>query len=150
MTENNELPKRFAFVADGDVFYTIYLDPKHEVAAKWIAAGRSGVSMISTPDYGNIPTGSILKNGNFYNPSDSNFKNPLPKEEPYPGLYRYTGIIDNEVVGMITFVEFEMGIEMMQMIAAGMSSNPQLVEIPDELMAEVNIGWTYDGTTFSN
>lgn len=148
MTDNN-LPRRFAFVADGDVFYSLYLDPQHDVAAKWIAAGRSGVRMIPTPDYGYVPTGAILQDGKFYEPSDKNFKKPLPTEDPYPGLYRYTGLIGNEVVGMITFVEYEIGIEMMQMIAAGMSSDPQLVEIPDELMSEVNVGWKYDGTKFT-
>lgn len=33
-------------------------------------------------------------------------------------------------------------------IIAALSSNPQIVEVPDDLKDNVEFGWTFDGTNF--
>lgn len=34
-------------------------------------------------------------------------------------------------------------------IIAALSSNPQIVEVPDDLKDNVGFGWTFDGTKFN-
>ena len=33
-------------------------------------------------------------------------------------------------------------------IIAALSSNPQIVEVPDDVINDVTFGWTFDGTNF--
>ena len=54
----------------------------------------------------------------------------------------YAFVIDGEVVWLQTVSVA------LEYLVAVMSSNPQVVEIPEPQMGEVMNGWSYDGATF--
>ena len=54
----------------------------------------------------------------------------------------YAFVIDGEVVWMQTVSV------LLEYLVAVMSSNPQVVEIPEPIMGQVLNGWTYNGITF--
>jgi hypothetical protein len=52
-------------------------------------------------------------------------------------------VVDGEV-GFISHVD-----NSIEFLVALLSSNPTVVQIPDELKYDVNYGWTYDGSNFN-
>lgn len=60
-------------------------------------------------------------------------------------MKRYVFVVDGEVGPDLVFEETSS--DGHQALAAAMSSNPTVVEVPQD--SEVQIGWTWDGTTFN-
>jgi hypothetical protein len=136
----------FAVVAEGEVFNVLGFDEDNSIAEKWIAAFRSNVDVINVNEYKKIRKGYLYKDGNFYGPEDMDFLNPISKEEPDDSVsLNFAGVIENEVIGLITFVKEDMADGYYELIKAGMSSNPTYHEVP----VEVSEGWLFDGTTFT-
>lgn len=58
-------------------------------------------------------------------------------------MKRFVFIIDNEVGPDL---KFAVGNPQTEALAAALSSDPKVIEIPID--SEVNMGWTWDGTNF--
>jgi len=135
-----------AVIAEGEVFHVFAFDEENPIAEKWIAAFRSGVEVINIDEYEKIRKGYLYDDGNFYGPEDAAFSNPIAKQEVNNSVsLNFAGVIDNEVIGLLTFVKEEMADGYYDMIKAGMSSNPTYHEAP----SEVSEGWLFDGTNFT-
>jgi len=136
---------KVAVVADNEVFHIFSFDEENSIAEKWIAAFRSGVEIVNIDEYKKIRKGYLYNDGNFYGPEDDSFSNPITKEDPDDSVsLNFAGIIDNEVIGLLTFVREEMADGFYELIKAGMSSNPTYHEVD----SEVQEGWIFNGTTF--
>lgn len=142
--------KKYALVAGLDVFYMLIMDESHPVAAKWIAAIESGVKFVQVDEYSQIRPGYLYKNGNLFAPSDIGMLNPLDKLPTKLERNQYAGIIDNEVVGMLTIDKKDNPNGMAEMIEAGISSDPKIVEYTNNPKHNlISVGWIYDGEDFN-
>lgn len=134
-----------AAVAENEVFHIFGFDENNSIAEKWIAAFRSGVEVVNIDEYKKIRKGYLYNHGNFYGPEDVNFLNPIAKEDPDDSVsLNFAGIMDGEVIGLLTFVKEEMAEGYYELIKAGMSSNPTYHEVPEG----VSEGWIFNGTIF--
>jgi hypothetical protein len=63
-------------------------------------------------------------------------------------IRKFVFVIDGEVGPDITFEDEGVGpkFEHNRLLAAAMSSDPKVIEIPYD--SEINIGWTWDGKEF--
>lgn len=135
----------FALLADNEVFFVIQFDEDNAIAEKWIAALRSDVELIDTAEYPKIRKGYLYSNGNFYGPEDIEMTNPLPKSTPnYDDTMIFAGVMDNEVIGLMSFVAAEMDPDIYEMSKAGMLSNPTYAEAPSNVVP----GWIFQNGTF--
>lgn len=135
----------FALVAENEVFYVFNFNEDHPVAEKWIAAMRSGVSLVGINEYAKIRKGYLYSDGEFYGPEDVGFTSPIAKQDPdYSVSLLFAGILDNEVIGLLTFVKDELPSGYYELIHAAMSSNPTYHEVNENVQA----GWMFNGTTF--
>ena len=138
---------KFAIVAENEVFHILSFDESNSIAEKWIAAFRSNVEIVNVNEYKKIRKGYLYNNGNFYGPEDTDFVNPISKEEAdYEESIVFAGVIDNEVIGLMTFVNADMQEGYYELVRAGMFSNPTYHEVSDD----VQEGWIFDGTNFSS
>lgn len=135
---------RFALLVDNEVFNVMSFDEEHPVAEKWIAALRSNVVLVDTAGYSKVRKGYLYSDGNFFGPEDETMEFPLSRTEPdYEETIVFAGVIDNEVIGLMSFVAEETEPELYEITKAGMLSNPSYAEIPDD----VSYGWKLvDGT----
>lgn len=135
----------FALLADNEVFHVLGFDEDNAIAEKWIAALRSNVELVDTAGYPKIRKGYLYGNGNFYGPEDTEMANPLPKSEPnYDDTIVFAGVIDNEVIGLMSFVAEDTDPEVYEMAKAGMLSNPTYAEAPTDVVP----GWFFQNGTF--
>lgn len=144
------MKKRYALVADTDVFYLFYMDDEHPIGAKWMAALDTGVTFLKVNNYAQVRPGFLYNAGNFYDPEDIEMKNPLPElPTEILGRNQYAGIVENDVVGLLTLHEEENPNGIYEMVDIGMQSNPIIVEYTNHPQAtSIAAGWTYDGTNF--
>ena len=137
----------FALVAEGDVFHVMAMADDHPTAIKWTAALRSGIKFINATEYASVKTGFLYSEGNFYATDDESLLLPLEKEKVEPEtLTRYAGVVDKEIIGFYSMDSNEMPVDIINLTVAGLESDPEVVEFPQELGVEV--GWTWDGETF--
>lgn len=132
----------FALVADTDVFHIFRLSEEHPAAVKWTAALRSGVELVDVSNYGveDLEENMSYVDSMFYSAPD------VPIEPSGPsGLCRYAGVIEGKIMGFITFMLDEMPEWESTMVKAGLATDFQVVEAPDN----VGIMWTWDGTEFA-
>lgn len=138
---------KFGFLVGNEVFHTALFDEDHPVAEKWIAALRSGVQLVDTAEYSKIRKGYFYNNGNFFGPEDESMSNPLSKTTPnYDETIVFAGVIDNEVIGLMSIVASETEPELYEMIKAGMLSDPTYAEVDEEVSA----GWVFENGVFIN
>ena len=140
----------YALVVDGDVFHTLVMDDSHPVAEKWIAALDSDLYFVKINNYSQVKPGFFYKNNNFYDKED--LENITPLEESFSeaiGENKYAGIVDNDVIGLMTLLEEDLGALRLEMVDAGMLSNPEIVKYTeDENVKSIAPGWVYDGANF--
>jgi hypothetical protein len=142
------LTKRFAFVVEGDVFLTMDLpDQPSDISTRswdrWIAAFSSDPSVINIDRYPNVDKTYTYKDGIFY--SDSEMLYPATEVESVSeGICRVAVVVDEDVVGTITYVKEDMDPEDFYRIQAGLSSDAHVFPCSQE----VSIGWVHDGTAF--
>lgn len=135
----------FALLVENEVFYVLEFDEDNPIAEKWIAALRSNVELVDTAEYPKIRKGYLYNNGNFYGPEDIDMASPLPKSTPnYDETIVFAGIIDNEVMGLMSFVASEMDAPAYEMAKAGMLSNPTYAEAPSNVVP----GWLFEDNNF--
>jgi hypothetical protein len=140
----------YALVADSDVFYVILMSDEHPIGEKWIAALASGLYFIKTNNYSQLKPGFFYKDGKFYDREDLELTMPL-EEVPLENQNenKYAGIVDNDLIGLMTISKEEMSEFEFEMIDAGMLSNPQIVRFTDDInVMSIAPGWNYDGSKF--
>lgn len=139
--------KHFAFVSEGDVFYTTSFDDSVLAFGKWIALFSSSPEIINVNDYPDVNKTYFYKDGNFYAPDDVEFTTPVNKGESLPtGFARYAVVADNDVVGILTYIKEEMDSEEFERSIAGLDSSPTVVPCD----SDVDLGWTWDGESFKS
>jgi hypothetical protein len=137
---------KFVFLADNEVFNISAMDEDHPTAQKWIAGFRSNLKMVKVNSYSNVHQGYYYKNGNFYYPDDAEMKFPLPEEiMDQVDTNRYAGVVENEVIGFMTFIKSDLPEGMFELTEAAMESNPIIMETNNN---EVSFGWIWNGTDF--
>lgn len=141
--------KRFAFIAEGDVFLTMdFPDQPNDINtrdwARWIAAFSSDPKIIDVNLYPNVDKTYLYKEGKFY--SDPEMLSPALAEESYPeGTFKVAVVVDEDVVGTILHIKADMIEEDFYRVGAGLSSDPKVLPCP----TDVSVGWVYDGTSFA-
>lgn len=142
------LTKRFAFVVEGDVFLIMDLpDQPSEISTRnwdrWIAAFSSDPSVINIDRYPTVDKTHLYKDGIFY--SDPEMLHPATEvEDVSENICRVAVVVDEDVVGTITYVKEDMNPEDFYRIQAGLSSGARVFPCS----SEVSIGWVHDGTDF--
>jgi len=142
------LTKRFAFVVEGDVFLVMDLpDQPSEISTRnwdrWIAAFSSDPSVINIDHYPTVDKTHLYKDGIFY--SDSEMLYPATEVESVSeDICRVAVVVDQDVVGTITYVKEDMNPEDFYRIQAGLSSGARVFPCS----SEVSIGWVHDETAF--
>ena len=142
------LTKDYAFIVEGDVFYRMSFPESITIAERWIAGLSSEPKFMECSMYPEICVGAIWQNNNFYLPEDTEKNNPIAIFEsgtPEHGT-KFAALVDQEIFGLLTFPTNEFSIEEIDLLLAGFSSNPTVVEILPGTQAEV--GWTWDGLNF--
>lgn len=140
----------FAFVVEGEVFHVLNLgsDP-HPTKDRWAAALASNPLFVPVHEYATVNPGYLYKDGNFFEPGDETFSNPLEKEDHRVlqgnGGLRYAIVVDNEIAGIITVPKDDFHPVKYGMLEAGFASNPQAVQTTDKAVTD---GWTWDGKEF--
>jgi hypothetical protein len=138
----------FAFVVEGEVFHTAYMDENHETALKWAHALRSDPIFVNIDDYPFVGVWWKFKDGKFYEPLDLEYTIEHEKQikDPSNKNLRFAGIIDNEVFGLMSFESEYFSDEFLNMINAAMQSNFKIIEYSRN--DEVKIGYKLDGENF--
>ena len=141
---------KYAAVVEGDVFYILDMDDDNQIGAKWSAALDSGLIFINVNNYPQVKPGFLYKDGLFYMPDDLNMENPLSEIIPENDTKnQFAGIVENDVIGLMTFQKSEMIPVVYEMIDTGFRSNPTIVNFTNfENKNEILAGWTWDGTNF--
>jgi hypothetical protein len=67
----------------------------------------------------------------------------IPENGPAETRKTFAYVVDGEV-GFISHID-----NSLEFLVALLSSNPTVVQIPDDLKYDVNYDWTYDGVTFN-
>lgn len=140
----------FALVVEDDVFHKLIMDEDHPIGAKWSAALLSGVKFIKINDFAQVKPGFLYNNGNFYDREDLEMLNPILGEtSDDPNRNQYAGVIDNDVIGIMTTLKNEMSDANFEMIDAGMQSDPLIVEYTDHPEKNlIGAGWKFNGIEF--
>lgn len=143
--------KYFALIVEDDVFHTLIMDEDHPIGAKWIAALESGVKFIKINDFSQVKPGFFYKDGNFYDRGDTEMINPISQDiSEDPDKNQYAGIMENDVIGIMTTVKSEMQEGTFDMVDAGIQSDPIIVEYTNHPQKNIiRAGWIWDGSSFS-
>ena len=142
--------KYFALVADSDVFYILPMDEDNPIGAKWSAALQSNIKFVKINNFAQVKPGFFYKNNIFYESNDKEMSSPIIEQtHTNEDEYKYAGIIDNDVIGILTIIKSVMGEQQAEMIDAGIQSNPIVVEYTNNPKRNIiTAGWTWDGTDF--
>lgn len=140
----------FALVAENEIFYTLMMDEDHPIGAKWSAALQSGVVFVKMNDFSQVKPGFFYKDGYFYDREDPEMLNPILEElSNDPNKNQYAGIIENDVIGIMTTTKENMGESEFEMVDAGVQSNPLVIEYTNNPKRNIiRIGWLWDGNEF--
>lgn len=139
------MERRFAVLADNEVFYGFIFDDETEVGSRWIAAILSNPVFINTELIESVCAGSTWDGDNFYLPNDSNPVEVL-NESPIKNWVKYTGVVGNEVFGNITFYQEDFTDDLLMLYRAAFNSNPTIIETTGS--EDVPIGSVWDGSQF--
>lgn len=142
--------KKYALVADSDVFNIFELDDSNDIAQKWINALQNNLTYVNLDNYENVEIGCRYFDNNFYLKDDKDYLKPMPQNlKKSQDVTRYAGIVDNIVVG-ISIISVESSSQTFyEMLCAGMNSNPLIIDISNhELKDDIAIGWTYKNNNF--
>ena len=142
------LTRNYAFVVEGDVFYTMSFPESLPIAGRWVAGLSSNPKFIECSMYPEICVGAIWQDNNFYLPEDTEKNNPIAIFESGTTEHqiKFAALVDQDVFGLLTFPTNEFPIEVTDLLRAGFKSNPTAVEISPDTLVEV--GWTWDGLNF--
>ena len=143
--------RRYALIADTDVFDVMHLDESNTIALKWAVAIQDGITFYNLKNNDDISSGYLYYENNFYLPNDTSYSTPV-EHKINTDLYvtKYAGISNNKVIGIMKISMDEIGKEKYEMMIAGMDSEPQVVEITNNvLLGSIDVGWTYSNNTFS-
>jgi hypothetical protein len=137
---------RFGLLADQDIYKVLTFEDSSIIAEKWIAGLRSGGTLVDVTKYGEVKNGYLVNNGMFFEPTDENFSSPIGESVFHEDVvFRYALVMEDVVVGLMSFVQGTIPDEIVEMLKIGMSSNGGYVELPSDNIQE---GWKYDGTDF--
>lgn len=143
------MPK-FVFVKDGIVKHTQFLTEASPIQEKWIAMHRSGVVMKESTNY-NVMPGDLFLDGQFYKKEEDDSTTLLIEGRyTHPNSIRFAGIVDGEIAGQWgkPTAEFANQDEINEFIDDILNS--EIIEVEDPNQSSVDVGWLYDGTTFTN
>ena len=138
--------KHFAFIADSEVFHISTFEDSNPSFLKWVAVFSSNPEIVDLQNYPDVNKTYLYKDGSFYAPDDTEMTAPVLSGAGLPeGVSRFAVVADNDVVGVLTNIKEDMDPNEFELITAGFSSNPTVVECdsPDYL------GWTWNGESFS-
>jgi hypothetical protein len=138
--------KHFAFIVDSEVFHISTFNSETPLFDKWVAVFTSDPEIININNYPDVNKTFFYKDGNFYAPDDVEMTTPISPGESVPeGVSRFAVVADNDVVGVLTNIKEDMDPNEFEILTAGFSSNPKVVECdsPDYR------GWTWNGEVFS-
>jgi len=141
--------KSYVFVVENDVFYKMSFPSSLPIANRWIAGLNSEPQFVECSLYLDVCVGATWYNDNFYLPEDPEKLNPLlPIESGGAGQgVRFAALVDEDIFGLISFPESEYPPEMSAPLRAAFLSSPVVIEC--ESSNPVDVGWTWDGSTFS-
>ena len=142
------ITKNYAFVVEGDVFYTMSFPESLPIAGRWVAGLSSNPKFIECSMYPEICVGATWADNNFYLPEDTQKNNPIAIFEsgtPEHGI-KFAALVDQDVFGLLSFPPNEFPIEVTNLLRAGFLSNPKVIDLPSDTLVEA--GWTWDGLNF--
>ena len=140
------MDKAYAFVTNSDVFHAVVLSDTLTIGQRWITGMDSNPSWVKCNLYPSVCSGSTWDGNYFYLP-DTNTPIVEDLEDNLNGSVKYAGIVNDIVFGSITFDIESFSPEEIQMLDAGMQSDPYIVEIAPN--TQVEVGWTWDGSSFN-
>ena len=139
--------KHFAFIADSEVFHIATFENSNPNFFKWVAVFSSNPEIVNLQNYPDLNKTYFYKDGSFYAPENVDMDAPIAPGESLPeGVSRFAVVADNDVVGVITNVKEDMDPNEFELITAGYSSNPEVVECD----SSDYLGWTWNGEVFSS
>jgi len=138
--------RHFAAIVDNEVFHEISINDDLEYGARWSAGLLSSPEFINTDLIHSVCVGAIWDGQNFYMPDDLNKENPiLPQDKPrIDKMVKFTAVSDGESFGTVTFYPEDTSDEMLDLIRAGFSSNPIIIETTGR--DEILLGYIWNGT----
>jgi hypothetical protein len=134
------MDKVFVLVAEGDVFYKIYIPSSSAISQRWYAGLLSNPSFINCSGL-EIRIGNFYRDGKFYSEDNIEVSNTQDIQEG--AILQYACIVEEEVFGKMTMLDDD---PQKDMFFAGMSSNPECIESTD--YPSVDIGWKWNGQEF--
>jgi len=134
--------KKFALIAEGDVFHIINMPDNIPIYERWWAGLMSDPIFVNCTEYSEVGVGSYWDGSNFYPQGDIERNSPIQKSS-IEGYERFACVVENDVFGMITYDKTDSNY---QMFLSGISSNPIVVECTD--VVGILPFWTWDGNEF--
>lgn len=140
--------KGYAFIVENDVFYTMFFPESLSIASRWIAGLNSSPNFVECSLYPEVCVGATWNNNNFYLPQDIEKSSPLSKlnSETAEQTFKVAALVDEEVFGLITFPSEDFNTDIINLLRAGFTSSPIVVECSPE--SSISTGWTWDGLNF--
>jgi len=140
--------RTFAAIVDNEVFHEIAVNDDLEYGVRWSAGLLSNPEFINTDSITSICAGATWDGQYFYMPDDLEKQSPIVREDKplVEKMVRFTGVVDGEAFGTVTFFPDDLTDEMLSMVRAGFSSNPIIIETTSLPLVEVGDIWT--GLTF--
>ena len=138
--------RHFAAIVDNEVFHEISINDDLEYGAMWSSGLLSSPEFINTDLIDSVCVGAIWDGQKFYMPDDLNKENPiLPQDKPrIDKMVKFTAVSDGESFGTVTFYPEDTSDEMLDLIRAGFSSNPIIIETTGR--DEILLGYVWNGT----
>jgi hypothetical protein len=141
----NMLDKSYVLVVENDVFYKMSFSSTLPIGDRWTAGLSSSPQFVEATFYSEVCVGATWVNNNFYLPEDTEKLNPLLPANEEGQLVKFAAIVDEDVFGIVSFPD-DFSPELVAPLRAAFLSSPIVIECENN--NPVQVGWTWDGSTF--
>jgi hypothetical protein len=141
------LGKSYVFVAENDVFYKVSFPSTLPILGRWVAGLSSEPQFVEATLYPGVCVGATWLNNNFYSPEDTEKLTPLLPSNEAGQVIKFAALVDEDVFGILSFPD-DFSPEQAELLHAAFLSSPIVIECENDSL--VDVGWTWDGLTFSS